>query len=47
MRFDFTQKILTLVHLFKSFTRLKSPEDEKGRFIKGNEVKLTEVFIIF
>ena len=36
------------VHPFKSFNREKSTQDEKVRFIKGNELKLTRVnFLLY
>ena len=31
------------MHYFKSFNRVQSTQDEKARFIKGNELKLTQV----
>ena len=34
------------MHLFKSLSREKSTQDEKMRFIKGNESKLTQIEII-
>ena len=30
-------------HYFKLFNRVQSTQDEKARFIKGNELKLTQV----
>ena len=43
MRFELTQITQIWVHYFKSFNRLQSTQDEKARFIKGNELKLTQV----
>ena len=34
------------MHYFKSFSRVKSTQDEKARFIKGNELKLTQVELL-
>ena len=43
MRSEWTQITQVSVHCFKSLTREKSTRDEKVRFIKGNELKLTQV----
>ena len=43
MRFEFFQITPVWMHHFKSFSRVKSTQDEKARFIKGNELKLTQV----
>ena len=37
-----TQITQVRVHYFKSFSRVKTTQDEKVRFIKGDEVKLTQ-----
>ena len=34
------------MHFFKWFSRQKSTEDEKVRFIKGNELKVTQVELL-
>ena len=34
------------MHHFKSFRRVKSTQDEKVHFIKGNELKLTQIQLI-
>ena len=34
------------MHHIKSFTRVKSTQNEKVRFIKGNESKLTQVELL-
>ena len=39
----FIQITQVWVHYFKSFNRVQSSQDEKARFIKGNELKLTQV----
>ena len=38
MRFEFIQITPVSVHHFKLFSRVKSTQDEKVRFIKGNEL---------
>ena len=43
MRFEFTQMRYIYMHHFKSFSRVKSIQDEKVRFIKGNELKLIQI----
>ena len=43
MRLEFIQRTQDWVHCFKSFNRVKSTQDEKARFIKGNKLKLTQV----
>ena len=35
------------MHIFKSFSRTKSTQDEKVRFIKVNELKLTHVELFY
>ena len=40
MRFQFT------VHHFKLFSRVKSTQDEKVCFIKGNGIKVTQVKLL-
>ena len=35
------------MHYFKSFSLVKSTQDEKACFIKGNELKLTQVELLF
>ena len=42
MMFEFTQTTQVWVHYSKSFSRVKSTQDEKVRFIKGIELKLTQ-----
>ena len=42
MRFEFAQITHILMHHFKSFSRIKSTQDEKVHSIKGNELKLTQ-----
>ena len=34
------------MHYFKSFNRVKSIEDKKMRFFKGNELKLTQTALL-
>ena len=34
------------MHHFSSFSRVKSIQHEKGRFIKENELKLTQVELL-
>ena len=34
------------MHHFKSFSRVKSTQDQKVHFIKGNELKLTRVELL-
>ena len=34
------------MHHFKLFNQVKSTQDEKGRFIKGNELKLTQAELL-
>ena len=46
MRFEFTQKNHVLEHHFKSFSRVKSTQDGKVRFIKRNELKITQVELL-
>ena len=47
MSFKFVQKNTNLNAFFKkSFSRKKSTQDEKVRFIKGYELKLTQVELI-
>ena len=41
MRFQFTQMTQVRVHHFKSFCRVKSAQDEKVHFFKGNNLNLT------
>ena len=43
MRFEFTQITHICVYLFKLFSRVKSTQEETFLFIKGNELKLTQV----
>ena len=45
MGIEFTQITQVSVHYFKSFSGVKSTQDEKVRFIEGNELKLTQVVI--
>ena len=42
MRSEFTQISQVRMHYFKSFSREKSLQDEKDRFIKGSELKVTQ-----
>ena len=35
-----------IIHHFKSFSQVMSTRDEKVRFIKGNEIKLTQVDLL-
>ena len=42
MKIKFTQTTHICEHHFKSFSRVKSTQDEKVRLIKGNELKLTQ-----
>ena len=42
----FNQITSFLEHHFKSFNRIKSTQDEKVRFIKGNEFNLTPVELL-
>ena len=44
MMFEFTQ--VTQVDYFKSFSRVKSSQDEKVCFIQGNELKLVQVELL-
>ena len=46
MRFNFTQITQIGVHHFKSFSRVKSIQDEIVCFIKRNELKLTQVELL-
>ena len=39
----FIQMTQVSVHYFKSFNRVQSTQDEKARFIKGDELKLIQV----
>ena len=39
----FIQITQVWVHYFKLFNRVQSTQDEKARFIKGNELKLTQI----
>ena len=45
----FIQITQVRVHYFKSFNREQSTQDKKARFIKGNELKLSqaELFSFF
>ena len=43
MKIVFIQITKVLVLYFKSFYRVQKTQDEKARFIKGNELKLTQV----
>ena len=43
MGLEFIQITQVSVHYLKSFGRVKSTQDEKMRFIKRNELKLTQV----
>ena len=43
MRFEFIQITQIGVHYFKSFSRVKSTEDEKVHFFWGKELKLTQI----
>ena len=51
MNFQFTQITQAWVHYFKLFSRVKSTQNEKVRFTKGNELKVTQIelypFFIF
>ena len=42
MWFEFTQITQDSVNFFKSLSQKRSTQDEKVRFIKGNELKLTK-----
>ena len=46
MRFEFAQITHILMHHFKSFSRIKSTQDEKVRFVKGNELILSHSELI-
>ena len=46
MRFEFIQITHISVQHFKSFSRVKSTLDEKVRFIKWNELKVTQVELL-
>ena len=46
MGFEFIQVTQGCVHHFKSFSRIQSTQDEKARFIKGNELKLTQLELL-
>ena len=43
MKFEFTKITQVWVHYSKSFSRVKSSQEEKVRFILGNELKLTQI----
>ena len=43
MKVMFIQITQIWVHYFKSFYKVEKSQDEKTRFIKGNELKLTQV----
>ena len=43
MKHVFIQITQVRAHYFKLFNQVKSTQDEKERFIKGNELKLTQV----
>ena len=43
MIFGFTEITQVWEHYFKLNNRVQSTQDEKARFIKGNELKLTQV----
>ena len=43
MRFEFSQITQFSVHYFKSFSRVKSTQDEKVHFIHKNELKLAQI----
>ena len=46
MRFGFAQITQVRVYFFKSFSREKSTQDERVRFIKGNQLKVTQVKLL-
>ena len=46
LRFAFTQVTQVQVHIFKTCSREKSSEDERVRFVKRNELKVTQVEIL-
>ena len=41
MRFEFTQ-----MNCFKSFSEVKSTQEERVRFIKGNDLKETQIELL-
>ena len=43
MKLEFIQITQVREHYLKSFNRVQSTQDEKARFIKGNEFKWTQV----
>ena len=45
MKLGFIQITQVWAHYFKLFNRVQSTQDEKARFIKGNQLKLTQVEI--
>ena len=47
MRFMFIQVTQFSVHYFKSLRRVKLPQEEKARFIKGNELNFTQIIIFY
>ena len=47
MSSEFAQITQSLVHYFKSFSQIKSTQEEEVRFIKRNELKLTQVHLRF
>ena len=46
MKFKFTEITQVWVHYFKSFSRLKSTQDEKVHYFYGNKLKLTQVELL-
>ena len=46
MRVEFIQIAEVRVHYFKSFSRLKSNQNEKLCFFLGSELKLTQVEVL-
>ena len=46
MTLELIQKTQVLVPYFNTFIRIKSTQDEKVRFIKGNELKVTHVHLL-
>ena len=46
VKFELTRITQILVHIFKSFGQEKSTQDEKVRYIKENELKVTQLELI-
>ena len=46
IRFEFTHITQVWVYYFKLFSRENSTQDQKVRFIKGNQLKITQVELL-